>query len=94
MANYKELKNLVGDYVHVQFNTVLYERMPDLQAVGFSPIEQGYLVEVTENFIYIGSDKTTFDCLIKIDSITSIRIKEPPVDSDLLDLIPDGENSH
>lgn len=96
-SKHRELKELIGNYVKLQLRDVkLYERIPELQIAGFSPEVEGYIVDVTPNFVYIGEDLEHYNILVELDSVGFITITDPLEDEliDVLKIMDPGETKH
>lgn len=93
----KELQALIGEYVKLQLKDIkMYESIPELQMVGFAPEVAGYIVDVTDNFVYLGENSTEdFDTIIDVDFFAIIQICEPKEEMpEELNFVPDGETAH
>ena len=94
----QELEDLLGEFVSVQLNDVkMYEKIQELNTMALSPVVEGYVVDVTDNFIYIGTQAAdSFDTLISHEMVAVISITEPQdtILEGLLDLPEPGEQSH
>ena len=93
-----ELEALLGEYITIQLNDVkMFEKIPEIGAIGITPIVEGYVVDVSETFIYLGSkDPEAFDTLIDHSLINIITLSEPTeeVPQELLQFPEPGEPTH
>ena len=94
----EELRKLLGDYVNIQLNDVkMFEKIEELQTLAVSPIIEGYIVDVTDHFIYVGTKlPDSYDTLVDPQTVAFITITEPePEQEGQLIGFPDpGEVEH
>jgi hypothetical protein len=93
-----ELREIIGEYVSIQLNDVkMFEKIPEFQTMALSPVVEGYITDVTDNFIYIGT-KTydSFDTILTPEMVAVITITEPQEDiPEELTILPGpGDTSH
>jgi hypothetical protein len=94
----EELEQLLGEFVSVQLNDVkMYEKIPELNAMALSPVVEGYFVDVSDNYIYIGTrDADSFDTIITHEMVAILSIIEPgeATVEELIDMPEPGETTH
>jgi len=75
----EELQELLGEYVSIQLNDIkMFEKLPELQAMALAPTTEGYVIDVSDNFIYIGTKTSdSYDTLISHSMVAFISIIDP-----------------
>lgn len=93
----KELEAFLGEYVTIplkNINLMGPESLADsLEGLLTSSAVEGYVIDISENYIYLGETPDGFDTAISIDEIGLIKgIDNVP--EELKVYVPEGEDVH
>lgn len=87
----KELQELVGEFVEIRLRSLDMLDISDPDSATITPLD-GYIAQVTENYIYLGDELDEYNTLINIDDIKVIKIVDS-LPEELKQLL-EGENVH
>lgn len=87
----KELSEIIGEYVRIHFKG----NGPTTEIAEIGALVQGlegYVIDVTDNFMYIGNDLNNgYNAIIDVDNINLIEITQPTPQELLVVRDPDEE---
>lgn len=90
----RELKHLIGQFVQITLKDVkVVEFLQEHGVTGIEPYQEGYVVDVSSNYLYLGENTEEFTQLIEIDSFDQLKIVEP-IPEELKVFAPPGEDIH
>ena len=83
----KELKQLIGTYVIVLLKSSAIRGNIEDDNVTISNATDGYVVDVSDCYIYLGSSQESLDNIICIDDISNFKITIHPD----MDIVAEGK---